>query len=403
MAAPFSLCRDPRADAAVRATIGRCVGFLHERLGSKLVGLILTGSFSRGEGTVLAVDGQLRVLGDVEFLVVLPRARDSRALRPSLATWSREAGPALGGPDLVVDIELGPVEKAYLRRRARPSIFVHDLRTHGKVLWGPRDLLQRIPAFAAAAIPREDAVHLLFNRAIEQLEAWDRVERLGGAGLLDAAYQRLKLQLDLAGSALAFDGVHVASYAERPRAFAALLERRPELNALLPAGFEDELARAARAKIQPEVDEVLPPGPPAAQRKWIREQIEASVPALAALLRWELGHLLGADAPLPSLLARWIDGQPWRARPRQWAKLALHPMPAPLPLSRRRAAALAWRSTPRRLVYAAGAFAYLGLGDGASITGAAAGLLPLAGPPPADARAERDSVVRFWRWCVRND
>jgi hypothetical protein len=103
------------------------------------------------------------------------------------------------------------------------------------------------------------------------------------------------------------------------------------------------------------------------------------------------------------LLKRWTDVASWRQRARQWAKLALHPMPAPLPLSALRAAALAWRSTPRALVYTAGALAYLALGDGGPAAGAAGRLLPLAGPPPATARAERETIVRFWRWCVRND
>ncbi len=403
MRASAPLCRDARGDAAARAVIERCVGFLRDRLGPRLVGLILTGSFSRGEGTVLAVDGHLRVLGDIEFLVVLPRRRDERALRPALARWSREAGAALGAPDLVVDLEFGPVDEAYLRHKTPPSIFVHDLRTHGRVVWGPRDLLQRIPPFPPAAIPREDALHLLLNRTIEQLETWDRVERLTGEALLDAAYQRLKLRLDLAGSALAAAGEHVTSYTERPRAFAALLAREPALAALVPPGFEDDLARAAAAKVSPDPDEVLPPGPEDAQRKWVRAEILAAVPAVSALLRWELGRLLGGDAPLPRLLERWTTAQPWRPRARQWAKLALHPMPAPLPLSPQRALALAARSTPRALVHAAGALAYLALDDTAPPSGDAARLLPLAGPPPASAQAERAAVIAFWRWCVRND
>jgi len=78
-------------------------------------------------------------------------------------------------------------------------------------------------------------------------------------------------------------------------------------------------------------------------------------------------------------------------------------MPAPLPLSAPRAAALALRSTPRALVHAAGALAYLTLGDGAPPSGAAVRLLPLAGPPPMSAQAERAAVIAFWRWCVRND
>jgi len=127
------------------------------------------------------------------------------------------------------------------------------------------------------------------------------------------------------------------------------------------------------------------------------------VAAVAAVLRWELGQLLGGDAPLPVLLERWIDAQPWRGRGRQWAKLALHPMPAPLPLSARRAARLALRSTPRALTYAAGATAYLALGADGPATGAAARLLPLAGPSPASAADERAAITAFWRWCIRND
>jgi predicted nucleotidyltransferase len=62
------------ADAAVAASIEHCVHVLRERLGSRLVGIVLTGSFARGEGTVVPIDGHLRVLGDIEFLVICPTA-----------------------------------------------------------------------------------------------------------------------------------------------------------------------------------------------------------------------------------------------------------------------------------------------------------------------------------------
>ena len=391
------------ADAAVAASIEHCVHVLRERLGSRLVGIVLTGSFARGEGTVVPIDGHLRVLGDIEFLVILPHGRDYRALRPALAGWSRQVSQTLGEQGVRVDVEFGPAEESYLRRRARPSIFVYELRTHGRVVWGPADLLRRIPPFGADAIPRADAVHLIFNRAIEQLDAWDRVGGLSCEALFDVAYQRLKLRLDLAGSALAFAGRHVSAYAARPRAFAALLGGTPTLAALLPPAFVDDLGQAARAKLAPGLADVLPAGPPAQQRAWVRAEIQRHVAAVAAVLRWELGQLLGGDAPLPVLLERWIDAQPWRGRGRQWAKLALHPMPAPLPLSARRAARLALRSTPRALTYAAGATAYLALGADGPATGAAARLLPLAGPSPASAADERAAITAFWRWCIRND
>lgn len=398
-----ALCRGAGADAAVAAAIERCVHFLRERLGPRLLGVVLTGSFARGEGTVVPVDGHLRVLGDIEFLVILPRGRDYRTLRPILGTWSRQVSRMLGDQRIRVEVEFGPAEEAYLRRRARPSIFVYDLRTHGRVVWGPADLLTRIPPFGAERIPRADAVHLVFNRAIEQLDAWDRVGTLSGEALLDVAYQRLKLRLDLAGSALAFAGRHASSYAERPRAFAALLADTPALAARVPPEFVDDVEQAARAKLVPEIEAVLAADPPGGRRAWVRAEIRRSVPALAAVLRWELEGLLGGDAPLPSLLERWALAQPWRDRARQWAKLAVHPMPSPLPLSARRAARLAVRSTPRALTYAAGATAYLALGEEGPASGAAARLLPLGGSPPASAADERAAITAFWRWCIRND
>jgi hypothetical protein len=379
-----------------------CAGFLADRLPGKLVALVLTGSFSRGEGTVLPLGGHLRVLGDIEFLVVVPGAGDYRAMRRHAAAWGREASERLGGGNVAVDIEFGPVEIDYFSRKARPSIFVYDLATHGKVVWGS-DVLRAIPRFGPDRIPREDAVHLVFNRTIEQLDAYDRLEGLAGEALLDVAYQRVKLVLDLAGSALAFAGIHATAYAERPAAFERLLGRTPQLAARLPAGFENELARAARAKLSPDQEPLLPEGRAEMQRAWLRARIADGAPTLAAFLTWELEEMLGVRAPLPDLLTRWAGSQPARRRLREWAKLALHPNPAPLTLSARRAFALARHSTPRALIYAAGMLAYLDLaGTDAPVD--VRPLLPLAPPAAPRTPAEaRRAVTALWRWCIRNN
>jgi hypothetical protein len=401
----FALCAHPDHDRAVRRVVEGCAGFLADRLPGTLVGLVLTGSFSRGEGTVLPVNGHLRVLGDIEFLVVVARLTDYRALRRRAADWGREASARVGAPAVSVDIEFGPVEVGYLRHRARPSIFVYDLATHGKVVWGPPDLLGAIPAFGAERIPREDALHLVFNRTIEQLEAYDRLDGLAGEALLDVAYQRVKLVLDLAGSALAFAGAHATSYAERPAAFARLLARTPGLAARLPAGFESELARAARAKLDPSGEPLLPPGDAGTQRAWLRRRIVDGVPALSAFLVWELEELTGQHAPLDVLLERWAGTASRYRRLREWAKLALHPNRAPLPVSPLRAVVLARRSTPRALLYRAGALAYVHLARGGQPAGAdVASLLPLAGrAAPRTPAAARGAVTALWRWCIRNN
>ncbi|MGH7277089.1 MAG: hypothetical protein ACREJG_00215, partial [Candidatus Rokuibacteriota bacterium] len=319
----FPLCREPSHEEAIRRVLEACVAFLTDRLPSPaLRAVVLTGSFARGEGTVLPVDGQLRILGDIEFLVILGRDVDYRTIRRRCAQWGREAAATVGGARVRLDVEFGPVGTGYLTHRARPSIFVYDLARHGKVVWGPPDLLERLAPFPAARIPKEDALFLLFNRTVEQVEAWDRLATADGEALLDVAYQRLKLVLDLAGSALAFAGNHTPSYQRRPLAFANLVAETPSLQALLPAGFQGDLERAACAKVSPAGSDIalVRRLPPDAQRAELAAQIVAAVPAVAAFLRWELEQLLGAGGDLPALLERYLATQPLSRRARDWAK-----------------------------------------------------------------------------------
>jgi len=398
----FPLCADAGHGERIRAALDECVEFVTARL--PLVAVVLTGSFARGEGTVLRLaDGTLKVLGDAEFFVVVPRLADAWRRRRDLAAWGREMSGRLGARGIRLDVEFGPVDVGFFRRRARPSIFVHDLRAHGKVLSGPRDLLDAIPPFEPPAIPREDALRLLLNRIVEQLETWDRLPALDADGILDAAYQRLKLTLDLAGAALAFAGTHTALYRRRPAALARLAAETPSLAARLPAGFADELARAARAKLDPAGH--FPAPPPRAslaeQRAWLRARMQAAAPAALGILRWQLGQLQGRDAPLEALLDGFLRSAPFVERARAWVKLALNPLPPPRPVSHARAARLFWTSTPRALIHAAAAHAYAALG--AATPPDVARFLPLARRArPVDAAEQRRAVVALWRWCVRN-
>jgi hypothetical protein len=402
----FPLCREARHEAAVRRVLTRCAGVLLDRLPpGKLVALVLTGSFARGEGSVIATPDGPRVLGDIEFLVVLPTEVEFHQYRKAMTAWAQEAAVAAQA-DLRVDIEFGPVEMGYLRRRARPSIFVSDLIRHGKVVWGASDVVRVVPPFETKDIPREDALHLLFNRTIEQLEAYDRALTLDGEALWDLAYQRVKLLLDLAGSALAFRGRHESSYEARPRAFAHLLAETPALAAALPHDFQGELTEAARLKIAPGDGTAVLPAHLGLdrQRQWIRERIVSGIAPVSAFLRWELAELLGSEAALPELVARYAMTPTLGRRVWDWAKMTLHPLPPPLPLARWRSARLFLRSTPRTLLYASATLSYLNLDRPTVPLGTIARLLfvrrrALGG----DAEAHRRAITALWRWCVRNN
>ncbi len=403
MTPAFPLCCEPRHEAALRGLVGGCVDFVRRRLSpSTLVGVVLTGSFARGEGSVLSLPGRLKVLGDIEFFVVLATGADYRRLRAEMTGWGPAAAAALGRDRIDVDIEFGPVDVGYFRR-ADPSIFVYDLRHHGKVLWGPPDLLETIAAFDADAIPREDALRLLFNRTIEQLETYDRIADLEGDALLDIAYRRLKIVLDLAGSALAFSGSHCVSYGRRPAALSRLIMETPSLARRMPEGFGGQLAHAARVKLAPDEHDFakLPGRTTEAQRAALRAQIVADVAAMTGLLSWELEQLLETRGDLARLLRLYVRTPSPMRRLRDWAKLPLTPH-APLPLGAF-ASPLVWRSTPRALLYAAGALAHADLASPRPDPEAVAAFLPLiARARPLDARAQRRTIVALWRWCVRN-
>jgi hypothetical protein len=393
---PFPLCAEVRHEPEIRRVIDGCVEFVRARLSpDTLVAIVLTGSFARGEGSVLAVGDRLKVLGDIEFFVVLARPLDYRRLRAEMASWGPLAAATVGGDRVQADVEFGPVHVGYLERRARPSIFVYDLRHHGKVLWGPPDLLRAMPEIRADAIPREDALRLLLNRTIEQLDAYDRTARCDGDGALDVAYQSVKVVLDLAGSALAFSGRHRASYAERPAGLARLVSETPSLARRLPSDFERDLADAARVKLTPDEGDF-------ADTRWrtLRARIVAGIPAMLGLLRWELGQLLGGDDELEILLDRYLRAEPLARRVRDWTKLALNTLPAPLPLDGPAVARLIRRSTPRALIYAAGTLAYRDL-ERPRPDPTIGRLLPVA-VRPDDPEAHRRAVVALWRWCVRN-
>lgn len=408
MSLAFPLSREPRHDERLRSALACCVDVILRRAPrERLAAVVLSGSFARGEGTVWAAGPHLRVLGDLEFFVVFEREADARRGARPLAAAAVEAGQRLAAERVTAGVEFGPVSRRFLAHRARPAIFVFDLREHGKVVWGDGDVLARLPRFGPEAIPPEDALGLLFNRLTEQVAAWDRLARAEPDELVDLAYQRAKLVLDLAGSALAFGGRHCPAYAERPRAFARLVAETPSLQAALPPRFAAELRWAAQVKRDP-VSALAAPADGQAEeyRDRLRTQFRALVPAVRAVLGWELALARGerdGAASLADLLAWYATSRPLARRLRDAVKFALTPGPPPVPLAPARALRLFARATPRALLYRAAALAYLALGHDRTPVPDLGRLLPVRpGPWWSDPAAQRRALVALWTWAVRN-
>src|SRR5438094_907177 len=200
----FQLCRNAQHEGAVRRVVDGCAGFLADRLPGKLVGLVLTGSFSRGEGTVLAVNGHLRVLGDIEFLVVVPRMTDYRALRRRANDWGRAAGRLRAAAREHAETR-GPTP-APLRARARARR-ARQARPERRAAIAPRGR-RRAARVAQAADRRRGA------RA-------ERVPRVGAGGADGPARAAERAAGALDRHAVAFPtpaGVGEARPASEPRA-----------------------------------------------------------------------------------------------------------------------------------------------------------------------------------------
>jgi hypothetical protein len=310
-----------------------------------------------------------------------------RAFRRALDELGRRATEHLSEGHRRFSVEYTPADLSYLRQRARPSAFTWDIRRHGRVLHGRRELLDEIPAFDVSAIPPEDSMETLMNRGLELLAV-----RNGEGGAEDRAYAVAKAVLDAAGSALAFDGAFESRVARRPQAFGQLLRRRGELVRLLDDSehLRAFIDRAARAKLCPStraLEELSDPADVDRVLRWI-----------AQLWVWESGHSLDhPDADLSELVRAYLAREGWADRLRGWAKYAWHPLrPSTAPL-RPRLMMHAWSGSPRRLVYAAALQAIEG---GRNWPERAARLLPVV-------RAERGrmlpQILETWTWLVRNN
>ncbi len=394
--AALPLCADPARDAAIRSLVDRSVELVVDGVGpSQLEGVVLTGSLSRSEGSVILGGAAPRLLGDIEFLTIVRESRSWAAVRRRMVELGELATRQLGRNGDITTIEYTPASVRYLTRTIRPSIFAYDLRCHGRVMWGRPDLLGLIAPFGVDAIPRPDAMELVMNRLIELLALESDIDRAPVDPWV-CGYQMVKTILDLAGSALAFTGRHTAKYAERPAAFGLLLVTRPDLTAALPdaVAFEKELSLAARTKLVP-TDAAL-------RALGTRDRLSAVIRWASAFWLWEARQLLRRPgAAVDELVNGYLRDEPLAERLRGWLKFYAHPL---RPEHARRVPSLrsGWLPpSPRRRVYAAAMTASVGratsTGDWAA---QAARFLPVA-----DRTTDRvpERIVDCWRWLVRNN
>ncbi len=283
-----------------------------------VLGLILTGSVARGEGTLIAdPEAGTRWLGDLDCVLVV---------RPGWGTPAREIDDAL----LQVESELNN-DPANRRRglklgvnrmpasrlaRLRQSIFNRELLEHAKLLWGTPSALPTPSWWTAGVreVPLRDAFRLLNNRIMQQVIARTSQET-GEAEPLSTEYRLAKFWIELATSLSVFLGCYRTTYRERQSAIEALLTTRPEIfGAEFSQLLVTRLREAMAVKFGQSPRVLTPPG------RWFNEAARVA----RRVWFWESARMLDAnleDTDWRQVISRLRRLETGRQRARDWMRL----------------------------------------------------------------------------------
>jgi len=129
--------------------------------------IVISGSFGRGEATVIEESGKLKFLSDCEVILIPYKwIFNRRKLDRFEQDFYKRTGLKVEiwgfTPTLYLSLP-------FLNRKIRPTIANFDLKYGSKVIYG-KDYLKKIPDFKPEDIPLWEGIRLLFNRMAEALE-----------------------------------------------------------------------------------------------------------------------------------------------------------------------------------------------------------------------------------------
>lgn len=179
--------------------------------------IILSGSFGRGEATVVEKNGKIKFLSDCEVILIPYKwIFNRRKLNEFERNFHRRTG-------LKVEI-WGFTSTLYLllpflNRKIKPTIANYDLKYGSKVIYG-KNYLDKIPAFKPENIPLWEGLRLMLNRMAEALEYFS----------LDNPTDELlfwtdKIVLACQDALLLSIGKYTSSYRERNKVFIESIEQ----------------------------------------------------------------------------------------------------------------------------------------------------------------------------------
>lgn len=365
-----------------------------------IIAVILTGSFSRGEGSVLSLfSGKSIVLGDLEFIVITREGTDLVKAANVLDQAARETEASLREQSIQCSIELSPVARNFLKR-AKPTIFNYELYRNGKVVFGEKYVMQEMPAITASQIPKIDAFYLLCNRIVEQLSHFLKLTE-SPINSIDAYYPMVKLYMDMAGSFLILTDRYEPTYRKRCDEFADLADNEAFLREAHFPLFLSRLQEMTSFKLNPDVSSL-----PAADGKefFFTDLFFEGRDFARQLWLWEVDKLSGSGGRIAmeesfSAIMKQYSLKAWV---RGWLKFLRIAWRIREPLPYWKLARLVIQGPPQMLIYCAAARLYLSLNrEGASNVKEAMSLLPTRAAAETS-REAMAAVVDAWKKFIKS-
>lgn len=227
----FPLCVDSRFQADAVRDLEHVSRNVREATRSiPVLGLVLTGSVARGEGTLIADPATgSRWLGDMECSLIVPPGTSAQRIDRILHVVETQLNKDFTEQRRGLKTGLTRMTASQLGR-LRTSIFNREFLEHAKLLWGTPSALP-MPLWwvnGTREVPKRDALRLLNNRTIQQIAARMKQETLE-LEPLSAEYAINKFWIELATSLSVFLGCYRTTYRERQTAIENLLSSQPEI------------------------------------------------------------------------------------------------------------------------------------------------------------------------------
>lgn len=148
------------AEELVQKAIDASVEVLKRYFGDAVVSVILTGSFSRGEGIWKRVGGQIDIVSDLDLFAVLKSGKAPGD------TLMGEIKKLEGKLRITIDIRTYPLAKVGFLPK---DTHTFDIRATGKTLYG-KNILSQLPPIVESDLGTDSIEAIFFNRALLNIE-----------------------------------------------------------------------------------------------------------------------------------------------------------------------------------------------------------------------------------------